>query len=190
MATPTLDLNFISVQTNSLMTMTILDESIYPTNPPVVIKPTIVIDIPGFGKVSKDFKINTYNTFDSYDLEISTKEQKTPLPDGIYTIRYFVEPEAETFVEHSTIRVDKLQEKFDEAFMTLDMMECDMAIKTQSFVQLNTIYLFIQGAVAAANNCAVIESNKLYKQANNMLNTFIKQGCGCGGNNYVVNLNY
>jgi CRISPR/Cas system endoribonuclease Cas6 (RAMP superfamily) len=46
-----------------------------------------------------------------------------------------------------------LQEKF--AIHDIDMMECDRAIKEQSFVTLSTIYLFIQGAIAAANNCAI-----------------------------------
>ncbi len=91
------------------------------------------------------------------------------------------------FVEKTIIRVEQLQEKFDEAFMKLDMMECDRAIKTQQKVDLNTIYFFIQGAIAAANNCAVAESNKLYNQANMMLNNFIKNNCGCSGTNYVLN---
>ena len=71
--------------------------------------------------------------------------------------------------------------------MKLDMMECDRAIKTQSKVDLNSIYFFIQGSIAAANNCAVIEANKLYRQADNMLNNFIKTNCGCSGNNYQTN---
>jgi hypothetical protein len=83
--------------------------------------------------------------------------------------------------------VERLQEKFDEAFMKLDMMECDKAIRAQSKVELNTIYFFIQGAIAAANNCAVDEANKLYLQADKMLNYFINNNCGCTGNNYLLN---
>ena len=67
------------------------------------------------------------------------------------------------------------------------MMECDGAIKTQSSVTLNTINFFIQGAKAAANNCAEKEALKLYNQASNMLDTFIKSNCGCTGTNYRVN---
>jgi hypothetical protein len=71
--------------------------------------------------------------------------------------------------------------------MKLDMMECDMAIKTQSKVQLNSIYYLIQGSIAAANNSAVVTANKLYAQADRLLNSFIRNNCGCTGNNYVVN---
>jgi hypothetical protein len=187
---PAINLNFIVVQTNSPMTMTVLDASVYPTTPPSVSGATIVIDVPGFEKVELPFTPNTYNTFNSTNLGITPLGKEIPLHDGIYTIRYYVDPEVSTFVEHSILRVDKLLEKYYSAFMTLDMMECDRAIKTQAFVQLNTIYIFIQGAVAAANNCASVESNKLYKQADNMLNTFIKGDCGCSGSNYVINLKY
>ena len=72
------------------------------------------------------------------------------------------------------MRVEQLQEKFDGAFMKLDMMECDRAIKTQAKVDLNSIYFFMQGAIAAANNCADVEATKLYNQADMMLNNFIK----------------
>ena len=71
--------------------------------------------------------------------------------------------------------------------MKLDMMECDRAIKTQAKVDLTSIYFFIQGAIAAANNCAIIEANKLYNQAQKMLNNFIKEDCGCSGNNFLTN---
>jgi hypothetical protein len=72
--------------------------------------------------------------------------------------------------------------------MRLDMMQCDLAIKTQQKVTLNSIYYFIQGSIAAANNCAIFEANRLYNQANKMLDNFIKAGtCGCSGNNYVTN---
>ena len=85
------------------------------------------------------------------------------------------------------MRVEKLQEKFDGAFMKLDMMECDRAIKTQAKVDLTSIYFFIQGSIAAANNCAIQEATKLYNQADRMLDNFLKNSCGCSGNNYVIN---
>jgi hypothetical protein len=78
-------------------------------------------------------------------------------------------------------------ELFDSVFMQLDMMECDKAIKKQSMVELNTIYFFIQGAVAAANNCANVQAEKLYAQAYSMLENMQSGNCGCSGNNYYIN---
>ena len=72
------------------------------------------------------------------------------------------------------MRTAKIQEKFDNAFKKLDMMECDGPIRTQAKVTLNSIYYMIQGSIAAANNSAIATANKLYTQADMMLNNFIR----------------
>jgi len=183
-----LQLDILVVPTYNTLTLGVADASIYPTNPPVVSSPTIEITVPGFDVVSLPFNVNDFNIFNSLSLGLTTFGQPLlPLPDGVYKLKYSVAPSYENFVEKTIIRVEVLQEKFDEAFMKLDMMECDRAIKTQQKVDLNTVYFFIQGAIAAANNCAVAEANKLYNQANMMLNNFIKNNCGCSGTNYVLN---
>jgi hypothetical protein len=98
-----------------------------------------------------------------------------------------VAPAITYHVERNIMRTELIQEKFDNAFMKLDLMECDLAIKTQSKVALTSIYYMISGSIAAANNCAIDTANKLYMQANNMLNNFIRSNCGCSGNNYIIN---
>lgn len=182
-----LKLNILVLPTYNTQTLGVADVSIYPPAPPIS-SPTMEITVPGFGKVTLPFVPNDFNIFNSTSLGItSVGDEFLPLPDGVYTLRYSVTPSYLNYVERTIIRVDQLQEKFDEAFMKLDMMECDRAIKTQAKVDLNTIYFFIQGAIAAANNCAVAEANKLYNQAQKMLNNFVKNNCGCSGNNYVTN---
>jgi len=187
---PTLKLDIVVIPTYSTLTLGIADASIYPTDPPNVSSTTIAITIPGFAIKSLDFTPNSFTVYTSSTLgltQVGTPD--LPLPDGVYFLRYSVAPAYENFVDKSIIRVERLQEKFDEAFMKLDMMECDRAIKTQAKVDLNTIYFFIQGAIAAANNCAIDEANKLYTQANRMLDNFIRTNCGCSGNNYLINFN-
>jgi hypothetical protein len=165
----------------------IADASTYPTTPPIS-SPTIEITIPGFGKINFPFNKGDLNVFNSASLGLSAVgDPYLPLPDGVYTLRYSVTPAYENFVQKSIMRIEQLQERFDEAFMKLDMMECDAAIKTQQKVELNSIYFFIQGAVAAANNCATDTANKLYMQAFKMLNNFMNRDCGCSGNNYITN---
>jgi hypothetical protein len=183
-----LKLNILVIPTYNLETLAILDASTYPSSPPVQ-APTIQIDVPGFGLVSLPFVPNEYNIFTSSSLGITAVgDSLVPLPDGIYYIKYSVAPAYANYVEKNIMRVDQLQEKFDNAFMKLDMMECDRAIKTQAKVDLNSIYYFIQGSIAAANNCAVDTAHKLYNQANRMLTNFNKSNCGCGaGNNYINN---
>jgi hypothetical protein len=182
-----LKLDIIVVPTYNVLNLAVMDASVYPDNPPLVSGATIDIDVPGFGLVSLPFIIEELNIFTSSNLGISAVGVSEPLPDGIYHLKYSTAPSTVNFVEKTIMRVDLLQQKFDEAFMTLDMMECDRAIKTQSKVDLTTINFFIQGAIAAANNCAEVEANKLYTQADKMLNNFIKNNCGCSGNNYQIN---
>jgi hypothetical protein len=179
-----LKLDILVVPTYNTLTLGIMDASTYPTIPPDVSGASISITIPGFGETILPFDVGVFNLYNSVNLGITAVGDEQPLPDGIYKLKYSVSPAYLNYVDKTIIRVDKLQEKFDEAFMKLDMMECDRAIKMQSKVDLNTIYFFIQGAIAAANNCAEVEANKLYTQANNMLNNFIKNNCGCSGNNY------
>ena len=182
-----LKLDILVIPTYNTLTLGVADASVYPTNPPVVSGATIEINVPGFGIVSRPFSVNDFNIFTSSNLGITAPGVDHPLPDGIYYMKYSVAPAYVNFVEKSIMRVERLQEKFDGAFMKLDMMECDRAIKTQASVTLNTIYFFIQGSIAAANNCAIDEAMKLYNQADMMLNNFIKNNCGCSGNNYVIN---
>lgn len=184
-----LNLDILVIPTYNSKTLGIADISTYPDSPPIS-SPTIEITIPGFGLVSLPFVPNDFNVFNSTTLEITAVgDDLTPLPDGVYTLKYSVTPAFENYVTKTIIRVEQLQEKFDEAFMKLDMMECDMAIKKQSKVELNTIYFFIQGSVAAANNCAVEMANKLYVQAARQLSIFTKNNCGCSGTNYITNFN-
>jgi hypothetical protein len=182
-----LKLDILVIPTYNNLTLGVADVSTYPVTP-AISSPTIEITVPTFGKVTLPFNPNDFNIFNSLSLGItSLGDPLLPLPDGVYYLKYTVTPAYINFVEKSIIRVDQLQEKFDSAFMKLDMMECDRAIKTQQKVELNSIYFFIQGAIAAANNCAVEEANKLYTQAKNMLNNFTNGGYQCSGNNYVTN---
>jgi hypothetical protein len=181
-------LKLIVLPTYSTLTMAIVDASVY-DDINTLVSPTLEINIPGYPTPIYDtsFVPGETNIYDSTDLGITTTGNEESLPDGIYCFKYTVDPPLENYVDLSIIRVDKLQQKFDEAFMQLDMMECDRAIKNQAKVNLNTIWFFLQGAIASANNCATIEAGKLYLKANAMLDSFLATNCGCNGNNYVIN---
>lgn len=178
-------LDILVINTYNTQTLGIADNSVYDI---AITSPTIDITVPGFPVVSLPFTPNDFNVFNSTSLGLTTVgEPLTPIPDGVYFLKYSIAPSTTYFVEKSIMRTELIQEKFDNAFMKLDMMECDSAIKTQSKVTLNTIYYLIQGSIAAANNCAIDTANKLYAQASKMLDNFIKTNCGCSGNNYVNN---
>jgi hypothetical protein len=180
-------LDILVLPTYSSLTLGIVDASTYDITEPVTAA-TIEITPPGFDLVSLPFNVSAYNVYTSSTLGITSVSSETlPLPDGIYYLTYSIAPAYVTAINKSIMRIEQIQEKFDRAFMKLDMIECDRAIKTQAKVDLGSVYFFIQGAVAAANNCAVYEANKLYITANKMLDNFIRNNCGCSGNNYTVN---
>lgn len=174
-----LKLDILVIPSYNVKTLAIADASVYPDSPPVT-SPSINITPPGFLPVELPFTINDYNLFDSFDLGLSAEGVSLPLPDGVYVLTYSVAPAYENFVTYSIMRTNKIQEKFDKAFMTLDMMECDLGIKQQAMVELNTIYYLIQGSMASANACAIEQSSKLYTKAYSLLDRFVSQGCGCG----------
>lgn len=172
------------VNTYNMNILAIADGSTYDAIPT---SPTIEITPASFAKVALVFTPSQLNVYNSTDLGLTTGTSYSPLPDGIYTLTYSIAPAYENYVTKTLLRVDQLQEKFDAAFLNLDMMECDNAIKTQQKVELSTAYFLIQGAMAAANNCATVEAMKLYAQASKMLDYYTNRNCGCSGNNYVVN---
>jgi len=175
-------IDILIIPTYDLTTLAVVDNSVYSGAPPSV---TLTIEVPGFDTVTDlPFTTETVNIYDSVNLGISTAK---PLPDGNYCISYMIDGETVASVTKRIMRVDKLQQKFDNAFMKLDMMECDKAIKKQAKVDLMSIYFFIQASIASANNCAVVGATKLYIQADKMLNSFISADCGCSGNNYIIN---
>jgi hypothetical protein len=182
-----LKLDILVIPTYSSKTLGIADASLYPDDPPVVSAATIEITIPGFAKVVLPFSVDNFTVYTSSTLgltEVGTPD--LPLPDGIYNLKYSIAPAYLNYVEKSIVRVERLQEKFDEAFMQTDMMECDKAIRTQTKVDLSSIYFLIQGAIAAGNNCAVDSANKLYLQADKMLNNIIGNR-SCSGSNFITN---
>lgn len=182
-----LKLDFLVIPTYNTLTLGIADTSTYPDEPPVVVSPTMEVDVPGFGLIYKAFNVQGLTFFNSYDFGLSGINESITIPDGIYKFKYSIVPAFESYVTKSIMRTDKIQEKFDNAFMKLDLMECDLALKKQSSVYLNTVNFLIQGSIAAANNCAETQAYKLYNQADRMLDNFIKNNCGCYGNNYNLN---
>jgi hypothetical protein len=183
-----LRLDLLVVPVNSLFNLAVMDNSTYTAETPVVTTPKIEITVPGFALVELDFNFKVLNLFSSEDLGLTEVDATlSELPDGIYYIKYSVIDNATTVSTDATfLRIDKIQQKFDEAFMKLDMMECDGRIKKQSKNDLMSIYFFIQGAVSAANNCATVEADKLYQKANRLLDIFINNDCGCSGNNALT----
>lgn len=172
-------LDLLLIDTHTPYALAIGDFSTYPANYTPV-SPTLYICAAGWPEVTLEFTPNSVNVYNSENLCITAAgEDLVALPDGLYHIKYTINPAYQNFVNKTFLKIDNLQEKFDTAFMKLDMMECDMAIKKQRKIELDTINYYIQGAIAAANKCADDLSIKLYRKADVMLTQFIDNKCNC-----------
>ena len=112
-------LDFLVINTFSTKTLGIADISTYDTNPPVLIAPTMEITIPGYTvPVSIPFIPLDFNVYNSITLGLNTFSGGTqPLPDGIYFLKYSVSPAYLNYTEKNIMRTERIQEKFDNAFM-------------------------------------------------------------------------
>jgi hypothetical protein len=180
----TLNIQIVVLDTHDIHSIAIADASSYTDNPPITVSPMLRIEPPGYPPVTTPFNVAGYHILTSDMMGITAAGIRTALPDGVYTFTY---SEGTASSKVSYMRVDELLEKYYTVFMDLDMMECNQAIKTQAKVDLSTIYLLIQGSIAAASNCAILTANELYGQANKMLARMAKHNCGCTGSNYIIN---
>lgn len=175
MAAPTLDLLYLD--THNSTTLAITDISDYPTGFTIV-SPTIEITPPSFNTVVIPFVAQSIQIYNSNTLNITAGCEPIPLPDGIYKIKYTVAPAYKYYVTKSFLRIDTLLEKFDEIYVKLDIIQCDLTIKTQEKKQLDVIWEYINGAIASANKCAEKQAMELYQRANTALDKFNKN-CSC-----------
>ena len=177
-----LDLKLIYTETYILESFGITDISTYPVGP--INNPKITICIPGFGEKIINFNPSSLNIFDSSNLGITEIGHEQELPDGLYNLKYCIDSTIlpsiiKTCKNISFFRISKLQEKFDNAFLKLEITQCDGILKKQELQNLNLINILIQTAVASANNCSEKQAMVLYNKANKMLDKFITSECGC-----------
>ena len=173
---PSLDL--LIFDTHNSLTMAIGDASIYPTGFAVA-TPTIEITPPSFPRVSIPFVASSVQVYNSFTLGLTSGEgcTNTPLPDGIYKVKYSIYPSYAYYTEKTFIRVERLLSQFDEAYLKLDLFECDAAVKYQERQSLALIEDYINGAIAAANKCSNKLAMELYEKANSLMIKFINGTC-------------
>lgn len=172
-------LNLLFPETHDAKSLLIADTSLYPS-PFSIVNPTIEITPPGFNVVTLSFTAQGFTVYNSMSLEITCSDldcETIDLPDGIYYVKYSITPAYRYFVNKSFLRVNKLQEKFDKVYLKLDFMQCDEAIKQEDKKILDTIQMYINGAIAAANNCLDVLAMKLYNTAKQYIDDFVNHRC-------------
>lgn len=180
MANNTPTLNLIILDTHSKYTLAVADASEYPVGF-VISTPTLEITVPNYDPITIPFVEKTIQLYNSKSLELVCKEDEDcdniPLPDGIWKIKYSIYPAYKYYVVKTFIRVDYLQEKLDDVYMKMDLMQCDRELEIQDRKYLDTAQAFIEGAVAAANKCADKLAMNLYRKAERMIKDYLNHRC-------------
>lgn len=165
-------LNIIVMDLHSPNLLGIADMSSYSANWNIV-SPTLELSVPGYDKKFIPFTPKALQVLNSTTIGITCDDECVKeLPDGVYQMRYSIYPAYKYFVDKTFLRVEKLYEKFDSYFLSLEL-DCKTASSTQR-KQLEEVELYIQGAIAAANNCATKLALELYSKADKILNSLIK----------------
>lgn len=167
MAEPILSL--FPVETFDINLMAIKDISTYP-NGYNIISPFLQVDVPSYGTVNVTFTPKDINVLNSAILGLSKGgENLMALPDGIYTLKYSINPAYKYNVTKNIMRVDKLYKKFDEAFLAIQSSVCDTQLSRNQRIKLNEIEWWIQGAISSANRCATKQAMEMYRKASTLI---------------------
>lgn len=157
----TLDLQL--VETYKLNQLAVADSSVYSESPT---NPSMEITAPGYSKINVTFVPGVVNIYNAVNLEISTDNTSAYLPDGLYTMKYSVNPNATTYVQKTFMRTGYIEMLYKRAFLQIDN-NCDCEPNKQKRLkdELRDIKLLIDGSVAAADNCDPETANTLYRKA-------------------------
>jgi hypothetical protein len=173
-------LNFNIIDTHDFKTLGIVDVSWY--NPDIKIEnPLIEILVPGYTvAVSPYFMAKSLNIFNSNSLGLtkaSCEEELIELPDGLWKVKYSICPNEKLFIEKFFLKTDKIQCKYNKAFLSLDFENLSTSVEKKKREDLSEIEMYINGAIAAANNQNSKLASDLYKKANSLLDKI--ENCSC-----------
>lgn len=178
--TPVLDL--ITLDTHNLKNIAIGDSSVYPTNWNIT-QPSLQVTPPGYSSVTLSFEPRGVQVYNAYTLGMCLESNEcdmSSLPDGIYTFKYTITPANTYNVTKQFFRTAELETTLDEAFLKLEIMECDGKVKKQKKMVIDDIEIYLSGAVASANQCALKQATTLYNKARTLLEDFIANlDCNC-----------
>lgn len=172
-------LDFMVVDTHNPLTLGIADTSFYPANFTIV-NPTFQIYPPSFNAATVVYGPGSLTTFNSNTLNITCVSEftlLTSLPDGIWTVIQTIAPAIDHNLERTFIRTTLIEQQFGTALLKTDMTQCNQDVRIEQQKVLDEIYFYIQAAIAAANQCNNLLAMNLYKEANTMLDNFLRDRC-------------
>lgn len=163
-------------------TFRLLDASEY--NPDIEVNNALLeITPPGFNttvlKVDPKFNI-VINASLLNILKVKTYSKLPNLPDGIYKIKYSINPNNKTAIEENYFRLTLLNQKYYKAVYTLLSKKCDMHLSDFEAQKREIIWIreVIDAAKFAVEEvCDTQKGIEFYSEANDLLNTYLKIAC-------------
>ena len=167
---------------NTCKSFTVKDISFYNENLPVTCG-QLEVSAPGFSyshtfEVSKDFDL-TVNMSNLGLIPAINQSSLASIPDGNYSIKYSINPNAYLYVEYNYYSVCQLYSKYVAASCKFLSSRCDLTKAEQSDMidRLFEIVNLIEYAKISAEECDDIEgADALYKEAENKLKN-VEDGC-------------
>lgn len=165
-----LDLNLIP--TYNVASLGLADISSYGVSPTNV---SMEITAPGFNKVNVTFTPNAVNIYNASHFDVDC-DALSPLPDGIYYVKYSVHPNLTTYVEKSFMRLEQLLCKYYNTRLSLDA-NCHCKDKSIQECQLQQVAILMEGSIASANQCDPDSAFEKYEKAEKLLRNMAPCDC-------------
>lgn len=177
-------LSFLVLDTHSNKTMAIVDTSYYNTTAITTgsVLQIILPDRPG--AIELPFNANGVTILNSNNLGITNVLDEnffTDLPDGAYTAKISICPYDQFWYENTWYRTGKLQCKYYNAILKLDLSECQSCFSPEKDNEIWTAKRFIEGIHANMEQGNIRKATQLYNVANYILDDILN--CNCSGAN-------
>lgn len=163
-------LNLTIINTFDLAKIGFRDSSEYTSTPS---NPNLVIVPPALFPISVPFVPYSDNVYSVSDLDIDCTDGS--LPDGLYTIKYSIQPNIETEVTQYFYRTSALYCKYQEALLSYNS-RCS-GYSTDNLQQILSVRILLESIQAATRNCDYTTANKLYNTASKVIDSLSKCNC-------------
>jgi hypothetical protein len=171
----------IPTVTNSCV-FKIFDTSVY--SPLVgIFQPRINVTVPGFKScVELSFEPGSTPTYTACDFELQHENCGTSyvaLPDGIYVVKYSVDPECKVYVEYNHLRMTCALNQYEKILCDIDVADCDPPAKVKERLrELRLIKMYLEAAKAKVEICHKSqEGMTLFNYAVKLLNKLDCKNC-------------
>ena len=162
--------------------MKIFDTSVYSAQV-AIFEPKLQITVPGYTYAAEvHFQPESSCNLTACDLGLQTEhcgQSYVNLPDGIYVIKYVVDPNHVVYVEYNHLRMTQAMDLYQKILCDIDVADCDppKAVKDK-LNHLRLIRMYLDAAKAKVETChEQQEGMTLYNYALKLLNKLDCRHC-------------